>query len=60
MPSIIASGRLVRVDGDREVQGHGIFSLSVTSPGPRQYEAPLGITLRQLIDLAGGIRRATS
>ena len=27
-----------------------------TSPDPGQYEAPLGITLRELIDLAGGIR----
>ena len=33
-----------------------LFSLSghVTRPG--QYEAPLGITLRELLDLAGGIR----
>ena len=36
--------------------GYGIFSLSghVTTPG--QYEAPLGITLRQLLELAGGMR----
>jgi NADH-quinone oxidoreductase subunit F len=36
--------------------GNGIFSLSghVTRPG--QYEAPLGITLRELLDMAGGIR----
>ncbi len=36
--------------------GFGFFSLSghVTRPG--QYEAPLGITLRQLLDLAGGVR----
>jgi NADH-quinone oxidoreductase subunit F len=42
--------------GTERSKGHGIFSLSghVTNPG--QFEAPLGITLRELIDLAGGIR----
>lgn len=42
--------------GTERSKGHGFFSLSghVTKPG--QYEAPLGITLRQLLDLAGGIR----
>ena len=36
--------------------GYGIFSLSGHVKNPGQYEAPLGITLRQLIDLAGGMR----
>nr|WP_306237847.1 MULTISPECIES: NADH-quinone oxidoreductase subunit NuoF [unclassified Ornithinimicrobium] len=42
--------------GTEKSQGFGIFSLSghVTRPG--QYEAPLGITLRELLDMAGGIR----
>jgi len=42
--------------GTEKSKGHVIYSLSghVTRPG--QYEAPLGITLRQLLDLAGGIR----
>ena len=42
--------------GTEKSKGYGIFSLSghVTKPG--QYEAPLGITLRELIDLAGGMR----
>ena len=42
--------------GTEKSKGFGIFSLSghVTHPG--QYEAPLGITLRELLDLAGGIR----
>ncbi|WP_168582156.1 NADH-quinone oxidoreductase subunit NuoF [Gephyromycinifex aptenodytis] len=42
--------------GTERSKGFGIFSLSghVTRPG--QYEAPLGITLRELIDMAGGIR----
>ncbi|HWJ66306.1 MAG TPA: NADH-quinone oxidoreductase subunit NuoF [Nocardioides sp.] len=43
--------------GTEKSKGHGIFSLSghVTKPG--QYEAPLGITLRELLDLAGGVRK---
>jgi NADH-quinone oxidoreductase subunit F len=42
--------------GTEKSKGFGIFSLSghVTRPG--QYEAPLGTTLRELLDLAGGIR----
>ncbi len=50
---------MVRLDGHRKSQGFGIFSLSghVTRPG--QYEAPLGITLRELLDMAGGIREGT-
>jgi len=42
--------------GTERSKGFGIFSLSghVTTPG--QYEAPLGVTLRQLLDLAGGVR----
>lgn len=42
--------------GTEKSQGFGFFSLSghVTRPG--QYEAPLGITLRELLDMAGGIR----
>ena len=42
--------------GTEKSTGFGIFSLSghVTRPG--QYEAPLGITLRELLDMAGGMR----
>ncbi|WP_313279212.1 NADH-quinone oxidoreductase subunit NuoF [Timonella senegalensis] len=42
--------------GTERSSGNGLFSLSghVTRPG--QYEAPLGITLRELIDMAGGMR----
>jgi NADH-quinone oxidoreductase subunit F len=42
--------------GTERSKGYGIFSLSghVTTPG--QYEAPLGITLRTLLDLGGGVR----
>ena len=57
VPSIIANGHgWFASMGTEKSKGFGIFSLSghVTRPG--QYEAPLGITLRQLIDLAGGMR----
>ena len=42
--------------GTEKSKGHGIFSLSGHVVTPGQYEAPLGITLRELIDLAGGVR----
>ncbi|WP_243395160.1 NADH-quinone oxidoreductase subunit NuoF [Nocardioides currus] len=57
VPSIIRNGAgWFSSMGTEKSKGYGIFSLSghVTRPG--QYEAPLGITLRQLIDLAGGMR----
>ena len=57
VPSIIARGHgWFSSMGTEKSKGYGIFSLSghVTKPG--QYEAPLGITLRELIELAGGMR----
>jgi NADH-quinone oxidoreductase subunit F len=42
--------------GTEKSKGFGIFSLSGHVANPGQFEAPLGITLRELIDLAGGIR----
>jgi NADH-quinone oxidoreductase subunit F len=42
--------------GTEKSKGFGLFSLSGHVNQPGQYEAPLGITLRQLIDLAGGMR----
>jgi NADH-quinone oxidoreductase subunit F len=57
VPFIIANGpdAFAALGTDRS-KGFGIFSLvgHVTTPG--QYEAPLGTTLRQLLDLAGGVR----
>jgi NADH-quinone oxidoreductase subunit F len=42
--------------GTEKSKGYGMFSLSghVTTPG--QYEAPLGTTLRELLDISGGMR----
>ncbi|MGA8847676.1 MAG: NADH-quinone oxidoreductase subunit NuoF [Nocardioides sp.] len=57
VPSIIEHGaEWFSSMGTEKSKGYGIFSLSghVTNPG--QFEAPLGITLRELIELAGGIR----
>ena len=57
VPSIMRNGGDWFADlGTEKSTGYGIYSLSghVTTPG--QYEAPLGITLRELLDLAGGVR----
>jgi NADH-quinone oxidoreductase subunit F len=57
VPSIVEHGaQWFASMGTEKSKGFGIFSLSghVTNPG--QFEAPLGITLRELIDLAGGMR----
>jgi NADH-quinone oxidoreductase subunit F len=57
VPFIVArgAGEFAALGTERS-KGFGIFSLTghVTTPG--QYEAPLGVTLRQLLDLAGGVR----
>ena len=42
--------------GTEKSKGFGLFSLSGHVVAPGQYEAPLGTTLRELLDLAGGIR----
>ena len=57
VPSIILGGaEWFASMGTEKSKGMTIYSLSghVTRPG--QYEAPLGVTLRQLLDLAGGVR----
>ena len=57
VPSIVANGASWFAGmGTEKSKGFGLFSLSghVTTPG--QYEAPLGITLRELLELAGGVR----
>ena len=57
VPGIILEGSdWFKGMGTEKSTGFGIFSLSghVTNPG--QFEAPLGITMRELIELAGGMR----
>ncbi|MDQ2756118.1 MAG: NADH-quinone oxidoreductase subunit NuoF [Actinomycetota bacterium] len=55
-PILLHGSDWFKAMGTEKSTGFGIFSLSghVTKPG--QYEAPLGITLRELLDLAGGVR----
>ncbi len=57
VPAIVRNGPdWFKSFGTEKSAGVGFFSLSghVTRPG--QYEASLGITLRELLDLAGGVR----
>ncbi|WP_405005847.1 NADH-quinone oxidoreductase subunit NuoF [Kitasatospora purpeofusca] len=57
VPPILARGKeWFKGMGTEKSPGFTLYSLSghVTNPG--QYEAPLGITLRQLLDISGGIR----
>ncbi len=57
VPSIISAGPgWFRSMGTEKSPGFGIFSLSGHIAIPGQYEAPLGITLRELLDMAGGMR----
>jgi NADH-quinone oxidoreductase subunit F len=42
--------------GTERSKGMTLYSLSGHVKRPGQYEAPLGITLRQLLDLSGGVR----
>ncbi|SDE34429.1 NADH-quinone oxidoreductase subunit NuoF [Rhodococcus tukisamuensis] len=57
VPSIVLGGvEWFRSMGSEKSPGFTLYSLSghVTRPG--QYEAPLGITLRELLGYAGGVR----
>jgi NADH-quinone oxidoreductase subunit F len=56
-PILLHGAEWFKAMGTERSSGFGIFSLSghVTRPG--QYEAPLGITLRELLEMAGGMRR---
>jgi NADH-quinone oxidoreductase subunit F len=57
VPSIISRGAgWFRSMGTEKSPGFGIYSLSGHIAIPGQYEAPLGITLRELLDMAGGMR----
>jgi NADH-quinone oxidoreductase subunit F len=61
VPGILAGGaQWFRSMGTEKSAGHGLFSLSGHVQRPGQYEAPLGITLRELLDLAGGVRAGRS
>jgi NADH-quinone oxidoreductase subunit F len=42
--------------GTEKSTGFGLFSVSGHVKNPGQFEAPLGITMRELLELAGGMR----
>ena len=57
VPAVVRGGvEWFKSMGSDKSPGFTLYSLSghVTTPG--QYEAPLGVTLRELLDLAGGVR----
>jgi NADH-quinone oxidoreductase subunit F len=57
VPSILLHGADWFAEmGTEKSTGFGIFSLSGHVANPGQYEAPLGITLRELLEMAGGMR----
>ena len=57
VPSIVRNGPdWFGSMGTEKSKGMTLYSLSGHVKRPGQYEAPLGITLRELLDLAGGVR----
>lgn len=57
VPSIIENGKdWFASMGTEKSKGYTLYSLSGHVKHPGQYEAPMGITLRELIELSGGIR----
>ncbi len=57
VPYIVNGGAdWVRTMGRERSPGPKIFSLSGHVERPGQYEAPMGVTLRELLDLAGGMK----
>ncbi|MDQ2782472.1 MAG: NADH-quinone oxidoreductase subunit NuoF [Actinomycetota bacterium] len=55
-PLLLHGADWFKAMGTEKSTGFGIFSLSGHVKNPGQFEAPLGITLRELLDLAGGMR----
>ncbi|MGZ4427257.1 MAG: NADH-quinone oxidoreductase subunit NuoF, partial [Nocardioidaceae bacterium] len=57
VPSIVRNGAdWFASMGTEKSKGMTLYSLSGHVARPGQFEAPLGITLRELLDLAGGVR----
>jgi NADH-quinone oxidoreductase subunit F len=57
VPAIVGNGAAwFSSMGTEKSKGMTLYSLSGHVRRPGQFEAPLGITLRQLLDLSGGIR----
>ncbi len=61
VPSIVRNGaEWFASMGTEKSTGYGLFSVSGHVKNPGQYEAPLGITMRQLLELAGGMREGST
>jgi len=57
VPSIVANGAdWFAGMGTEKSAGFGLFSVSGHVSRPGQFEAPLGITMRELLELSGGVR----
>jgi NADH-quinone oxidoreductase subunit F len=57
VPCIVSNGAdWFATMGSEKSKGMSLYSLSGHVANPGQYEAPLGITLRELLDIAGGVR----
>jgi NADH-quinone oxidoreductase subunit F len=57
VPSIVRNGaEWFSSMGTEKSKGMTLYSLSGHVKHPGQFEAPLGITLRQVLDIAGGVR----
>ncbi|MBI1759749.1 MAG: NADH-quinone oxidoreductase subunit NuoF [Actinobacteria bacterium] len=57
VPAIILGGAAWwKAMGPEKSPGTSIYSLTGRVTRPGQYEAPMGTTLRELLDLAGGVR----
>ena len=57
VPAIVANGAdWYQQFGTEKSKGMTLYSLSGHVANPGQFEAPLGITLRQLLEMSGGMR----
>ena len=61
VPAIIENGaEWYQAMGTEKSKGTTLYSLSGHVNNPGQFEAPLGITLREILELSGGIRNGHS
>jgi NADH-quinone oxidoreductase subunit F len=61
VPCIIANGpEWFASMGTEKSKGMTLYSLSGHVKNPGQFEAPLGITLRELLDMSGGMREGST
>ncbi len=61
VPTIVRGGSAwFNEFGTEKSKGYTLYSLSGHVRNPGQYEAPLGITLRELLDMSGGMREGST